>query len=76
MKTKKESMNQAKPEEELKRTAKAAINNALAGAGADPDETVLCVPGGKCYTRAELEALEKSDMPLFEAEGDDSYAEK
>ena len=76
MKTKKKSISQSKPEEELKRTAKAAINNALAGADADPDETVLCVPGGKCYTRAELAALETSDMPLFEAEGDDSHAEK
>ena len=76
MKTKKKSISQAKPEEELKRTAKAAINNGLADADADPDETVLCVPGGKCYTRAELEALEKSDMPLFEAEGDNNDGEK
>ena len=74
MKTKKKSISQTKPEEELKRTAKAAINKALTDADADPDETVLCVPGGKCYTRAELETLEESDMPLFEAEGDNDHA--
>lgn len=75
MKTKKKRVSQAKPKEELKRAAKTAINYVSGDTIPDPDEIILCVPGGKCYTRAELEALETSAVSLFEMEGEDDDAE-
>ena len=74
MKTNKNSVSQAKPNNELKGTEKIEIDNVLANAEGDPDEIILCVPGGRCYTRAELAALEKPVLPLFEMEGESDEA--
>jgi hypothetical protein len=75
MKTNKKKAGQAKPNNELKGTEKHEINNAFANAEGDPEETILCVPGGKCYTRAEIAALEKPVIPPFEMEGESDDAE-
>lgn len=34
-----------------------------------PQESVFCIPGGKCYTLDELKNLEKPTIPKFDLKG-------
>jgi hypothetical protein len=63
------------PEEKPKKPTIKKEGIEIVGSDIDPDEIILCVPGGKCYTRAELEALETPAVSLFEMEGEDDDAE-
>jgi len=41
----------------------------------DPQESVFCLPGGKCYTLDELKNLEKPIIPKFDLKGETGNAE-
>jgi len=39
-----------------------------------PQESVFCIPGGKCYTLDELKNLEKPIIPKFDLNGEPGHA--
>lgn len=39
-----------------------------------PQESVFCIPGGKCYTLDELKKLEKPIIPKFDLNGEPGHA--
>jgi len=47
----------------------------IQGLDRHPQESVFCIPGGKCYTLDELKTLGKPIIPKFDLKGESGNAE-